>query len=660
MNYAKKIFGVIACIAIIGFSFSACEEGNDKTEKEYWNVTWVLNGGEWSAGFKPVSKVEKDTALTKPGNPIKEEYIFINWFSNAGLTAAYNFTKVVTADITLYAKWGRDYNISVTGGTSDKEKAAEGETITLTPGSEAGKRFTGWTIVPPIDTMLSENKFIMPEFDVTITAVFEAAGTTDVPYHISNNFAQDSSSGFVVQWHNATTVSSQTLQLVKAGRGFEEAEDIAATMTAFTKPSATTCSLTGCSCTGLGNYDARNIFRVTAAELSPATQYKYRVGSEGAWSDTFYHLTSGGSNTDFSFTVVTDTQDDVFEGMTLTLRAANQYDPDHRFFIHAGDVVNYIGLNPSEIENYMNKSTEFIKYRPIAATQGNHDTYHNKSGDTYIFGEATIFNAFITFPPNGFVQTLPTFDPNRGNSYYFYYNKVLIVVLNTLSSQNAISTSEPNLAAFAAQQTWFRNVLQKDKDENRSKYRIVITHVPFFPGRGTSDGSPAGTNETWIMPNSRAAYGKILDDFDVDIYFAGHDHVYGRSHPIKVTGTTNAATTLAQIAAENPGVDNGYGAEFGPTEGGTIHSIVGSTGPKTYDFRNKDGNTNKFIPRVYAAVLLDQNGTYEDYFTGRTPVGPKFSPGLFVNVKVTDEKLVVNAIRRDGVVLDSYEVEAKR
>ena len=658
MKAKQKLWGIITAAVIIGCALTACEDTGSTAE--YCKVTWDLNGGKWPAGFTPVTKVVKDTLLTKPGNPVKDEYVFINWFTNDGLTTTHNFTKNITADITLYAKWGRDYSISITGGTADKEKAAEGTTITLKPDTQASKVFVGWKIVPPIDTMLSENRFIMPEFDVTITGIFEDAGTGNVPYHISNNLAQDSSKGFLVQWHNATTVSSQTLQLVKAGRGFEDADEIAATVTAFQKPDTATCSLSGCSCTGLGNYDARNIFRVTVTGLSPATQYKYRVGSTGAWSEPYYYLTSGGPNTDFSFTVVTDTQDDVFEGMTLTLRAANEYDPDHRFFIHAGDVVNYIGLNPSEIENYMNKSTEFIKYRPIAATQGNHDTYHNKSGDTYIFGEATIFNAFITFPPNGFVQDLPTFDPNRGNSYYFYYNKVLIVVLNTLSSQNPISTSEPNLAAFAAQQTWFRNVLQKDKDENLSKYRIVITHVPFFPGRGTSDGSPAGTNETWIMPNSRAAYGKILDDFDVDIYFAGHDHVYGRSHPIKVTGTTNAATTLAAIAIENPGADNGYGTEFGPTEGGTIHSIVGSTGPKTYAFRNQTATTSRFIPRIYAAALLDENGTYADSIAGGTPAGPKFSPGLFVNVKVTDEKLVVNAIRRDGVVLDTYEVEAKR
>jgi len=648
-----RLWGFVLIAMMLGLAMAACGEGPDEkgTKTEYWNVTWRLNSGEWPAGFTPVTKVEKNTSLTKPSDPVNGDRPFIGWFSNAALTNGYDFSNKVTANITLYAKWGGgEFSISVTGGTADKESAVQGETITLTPDEEEGMVFLGWIIDPSTVTMTSANQFIMPAADVTVTGTFEPKGTGDVPYHITNNLAQDSSSGFLVQWHNAVTVATQTLQVVKATESFDQAEGIEVTGTLFDVTGVTTCPSTNgtCSsaaCTGYGNYAARNIFKYAVTGLDPATMYKYRMGEPGSWSEPYYCLTSDASFKEFSFTVVTDTQDNVFEGMTLTLRAANEYDPDHRFFIHAGDVVDFIGLNPSEIVNYTDKATEFIKYKPIATTQGNHDTYHNKSGDQYVFGEATIFNAFTTFPDNGFSQEgSANHSAGRSNSYYFYYNEVLIVVLNTMATQSATGTAEPN---HTAQQTWLRKVLQDDKNGNLSKFRIVFSHVPPFAGRGnTSDAEP------WLMANVRSAYTPICTEFEVDIFFAGHDHVYGRSQPIKITSSN---TTLSGIATANPGEGNA----FGPTAGGVIYSIVGSTGPKTYAFRNTNLATNQFIPRAYSAVLLDQNGTYADALAGGTPAGPSFSPGLFVNVKVTEEKLIVNAVRRDGITLDTYEVRRK-
>ena len=77
------------------------------------------------------------------------------------------------------------YDITVTGGTSDKAAARVGETVTITADTApAGQRFKEWNISPAVsfvdDTNLKSAtaKFIMPNQAVTATAVYEAAPIT--------------------------------------------------------------------------------------------------------------------------------------------------------------------------------------------------------------------------------------------------------------------------------------------------------------------------------------------------------------------------------------------------------------------------------------------------------------------------------------------------
>ena len=72
---------------------------------EYWAITWNLNGGTAGTGAYP-TLIIKDTVLAKPSpDPTRVGYTFSGWYSNSGLTQAYNFTNPVTANLNLYAKW---------------------------------------------------------------------------------------------------------------------------------------------------------------------------------------------------------------------------------------------------------------------------------------------------------------------------------------------------------------------------------------------------------------------------------------------------------------------------------------------------------------------------------------------------------------------------
>jgi len=234
----------------------------------------------------------------------------------------------------------------------------------------------------------------------------------------------------------------------------------------------------------------------------------------------------------------------------------------------------------------------------------------------------------MIFPDNGWARKtgVANASPHRSDSYYFYYNDVLIIMLNTVATQNATAAAQPN---HTAQANWLRGVLEKDRDEGLSKYVIVGTHISPLGGRN-SDRS--------MQPGVREAYIRLITEFNVDIFFAGHDHVYTRSNPIKITGTN-----LDLSAMYNNG-------DFDSVDNGTIFSIASATGPKFYTVDPSDTH----IPRYYPIRV---SGEISEH-----------SPGVFINIKVTQEKLAVTAMRlhlpppgspTPLVEIDSYEVPVK-
>ena len=82
-------------------------------------VTFDANGH----GTAPAAQsVEDGKTATKPADPVVSGWTFGGWYTDKACTTAYDFSTVVTADITLYAKW-----------TQTATPAAKGSTGTTTP-----------------------------------------------------------------------------------------------------------------------------------------------------------------------------------------------------------------------------------------------------------------------------------------------------------------------------------------------------------------------------------------------------------------------------------------------------------------------------------------------------------------------------------------------
>ena len=74
------------------------------TAKDY-TVTYESNGGR----TVPSQTVKYNETANKPADPTKRGYTFAGWYTEEKLTNKYDFAAPVTGNITLYAKWTRNY-----------------------------------------------------------------------------------------------------------------------------------------------------------------------------------------------------------------------------------------------------------------------------------------------------------------------------------------------------------------------------------------------------------------------------------------------------------------------------------------------------------------------------------------------------------------------
>ena len=63
-----------------------------------------------SAGGSDVAAqgVASGTKASRPADPTREGYTFVNWYSDKALTRVFNFSSNVTGNVTAYAKWQAD------------------------------------------------------------------------------------------------------------------------------------------------------------------------------------------------------------------------------------------------------------------------------------------------------------------------------------------------------------------------------------------------------------------------------------------------------------------------------------------------------------------------------------------------------------------------
>lgn len=111
-----------------------------------FTVTFETNGGSAVAA----QTVESGKTAAKPADPTKEGSTFGGWFTDADCTAAFDFTKAITANTTVYAKWDAvktitvTFNANYTGGQLIKVEAKADGSVDAPKVEREFFKFIGW------------------------------------------------------------------------------------------------------------------------------------------------------------------------------------------------------------------------------------------------------------------------------------------------------------------------------------------------------------------------------------------------------------------------------------------------------------------------------------------------------------------------------------
>ena len=111
-----------------------------------YTVSFNSNGGS----TVDLQHINYNGAAVQPDNPTRVGYTFVGWCSDVGLTSIYNFMTLVTADITLYAKWTiNSYTASFesNGGSAVDSQHIDYNSTAVEPAvppTKTGYSFAGW------------------------------------------------------------------------------------------------------------------------------------------------------------------------------------------------------------------------------------------------------------------------------------------------------------------------------------------------------------------------------------------------------------------------------------------------------------------------------------------------------------------------------------
>lgn len=367
------------------------------------------------------------------------------------------------------------------------------------------------------------------------------------------------------------------------------------------------------------------IYKATINELAENTEYVYRAGSPGNWSDT-YSFKTGVFDQKFSFLFAGDAQIGVVDvanettGWNTTLEKAKEWfkGQDLGFLISAGDQVHNINFNADEEYGGL-LAPEYLKSLALAANVGNHDVMYSSA----VTNHDERFNMPNSSPDCGIY--IDEQGRKLGADYWYSYEGALFMALNS------------NVADVKEHVKFMENAIADYRKKNGGRepvWKVVTFHHSIY---GTATQA-----EIAAFVKLRDNFAEIFYDLGIDAVLMGHDHVYTRTYmmgggakkldPIK-TGYTKA------------GDDNyaEYKKTYGPDGSGPVLYLTATSSSGSYyqageditaypyaAFKNQEESPNITKVDVDENSLkfttyrtgTDQSGTTVDTFTLKRDQGP--------------------------------------
>lgn len=286
-----------------------------------------------------------------------------------------------------------------------------------------------------------------------------------------------------VTWRTDTTVAGSKAQ-IKAEDSSPALEDAITTYDADSR-----------LLSGGKNYATAKYHNVTFNNLKPGTVYAYRVGAGEHWSEWFQFTTASDQDKPFSFIYLGDAQNDIRSKWSRVIRRAFSHEPDARFIIHTGDLINRSN-NDKEWGEWHYGGGFINGMVPSMPSPGNHE---------YVRDEK---RKLILDPHWGVQYTLPGHGPAglEESVYYIDYQNVRVI---SLDSQMIILDE----ASAKVQYEWLEKVLK----ENTKLWTVITFHHPIFSTAKSRDNK-----------EFRERFKPLFDKYHIDLVLQGHDHTYSR------------------------------------------------------------------------------------------------------------------------------------
>lgn len=80
-----------------------------------YRILFETSGGSF---ISPVTDLSSGDVIKEPPAPTRDGYIFGGWYQDEDCTKAWNFTKPIDGDMTLYAKWRSAADVSAASATA--------------------------------------------------------------------------------------------------------------------------------------------------------------------------------------------------------------------------------------------------------------------------------------------------------------------------------------------------------------------------------------------------------------------------------------------------------------------------------------------------------------------------------------------------------------
>ena len=252
--------------------------------------------------------------------------------------------------------------------------------------------------------------------------------------------------------------------------------------------------------------------KAVAENLTPGTEYSWRVGYEGHWSEIGHFRTADAEQDTYSFVYMTDSHiqnQEYIDEARLCAEAVARNEKDARFCVFPGDFVDTGTEKNSEWEweRWFEEAMKPVLLQmPLVPTDGNHD-------------ESPLMNYSYHF--------------NAGINYSFVYGDMQMIVF----SMQDLDYLQSGLGG------WFKQQAQKAPE---AKWRVGLVHKNLFSG---SDHQR--DKET---PLFRATMLPVMKECHVDLVLQGHDHCYEVIGPVDSTlyfiGATCGAKRYTPLTRE--------------------------------------------------------------------------------------------------------------